>query len=65
MIKAYHIEKKKWLCTFLKRHLASNENDASIFLNEVFLDEYIKKIGLNPINFKKIRCDYKGDVYDK
>lgn len=61
MIKAYHIESGKWLCTYLKRHLTSKEDDASIFLNKDFILSYIKKINMSPVQFKLIKCNYKGE----
>ena len=61
LIKAYNVEKQKWLCAYLKQHLTAKEENASVFIDEEHLDKYIIKIGLNPINFQKIRCDYRGN----
>lgn len=60
MYKAQHIESKKWLCNYLKRHLTSKEKDASIFLNREYIENYIKNNGYNVIQFSIIKCDYTG-----
>ena len=62
MYKAQHIETNKWLCNYLRKHLASNEKDASVFLDKQFIEKYIKDIGYSPIQFRIFKCDYTGKI---